>query len=127
MISLQDYMMGRDEDYPPTPEMIENATNLLEQLSLLEEELHVIFILNSGYRPEAMIEKGLLPGCPHDAHSTCQGIDLHDPDLAISGMLVWNQAFLEKVGLYMESPQSAKTHLHLQSVPPKSGKRIFIA
>lgn len=127
MITLKDYWFGRDVDYPPTDEMIEDASNLLEKIALLEEELDVVFTITSGYRPEALIESHAIPGCPHDAHSTCNGIDLHDPDLSISIRLTDDPQPLIDCGLFMENPASSKNHLHLQSCPPKSGRRIFIA
>lgn len=119
--------MGRDKQYPPSEQMIEDATNLLENVSLLEEALGVEFILTGGFRPEEMIEDHELPGCPHDAHSRAQGIDIHDPDLFISKLILQNLDLLEQTGLWMESPVSAKDHLHLQSYAPGSGKRVFIA
>lgn len=119
--------MGRDTEYPPTLEQIENAEDLLQKLSLLEEELNVEFVITGGYRPEAMIEDHMLPGCPHDAHSKGQGIDLRDIGLIISNTLIADQNLLIKYGLWMEDPSSSKDHLHLQTYPPGSGKRIFIA
>ena len=131
MISIDDYLMNRG---PVSDELMENAEDLLEKVALLEEMLNdespttlVTFVLTGGYRPEAMIENHTLPGCPHDAHTSCRGIDLHDPDLAISKRLTEDPTLLEDANLWMESIQSAKNHLHIQSVSPRSGKRIFIA
>lgn len=127
MITIEEYLEGRDLAYPPTDEMMQSLEDLLEKISMLELELNLSFEMTGGYRPEIMIENHALPGCPHDAHSDCTGIDLHDPNLDISKRLLEDPAILEEVGLYMESPVSSKNHLHLQSRAPKSGNRIFIA
>lgn len=124
MISVNDYLMRRG---PVDDEFIENAEDLLEKISLLEEALGVEFVLTGGYRPEEEVENHTLPGCPHDAHTTCRGIDLHDPTLAISAQLMNDQDLLVQTGLWMENPISAKDHIHLQSYPPGSGKRVFFA
>ena len=42
-ITLTQYWMGRDVKYPPSDEQIENATDLLEKIALLEEELGIDF------------------------------------------------------------------------------------
>lgn len=127
MITLKQYLEGRDAQYPPTDEQREDAEDLLEKIALLEDELEIEFIMSGGYRPEAMIEDKELPGCAHDAHSKCQGIDIHDPDLEISTRLTSDPQPLIDCSLFMESPLSAKNHLHLQSYAPPSGKRIFLA
>jgi hypothetical protein len=39
---------------------------------------------------------------------------------------ILGQRMLEEAGLFMESPSKTPRWVHFQTVPPKSGKRIFI-
>jgi hypothetical protein len=122
-IHIVDYLMGRG---PVSDELMRNAEELLEKIELLEHELDLTFVLSSGYRPPAVTDS--IAGAHHgDAHESCQGIDIHDPDLLISKELQASPGLLEKCGLYLESPISSANHCHLQSRPPKSGKRVFLA
>ncbi len=130
MINLKEYLGGRDALYPLTQEQYDNAEDLLERIAELEDhwsdESGEEFEMTSGYRPAAI--NATVPGAHHgDAHEDCQAIDLHDPNLELTDFLLRNTTLLEQIGLYLESPQSAKNHCHLQSRPPKSGHRVFIA
>lgn len=126
MITLEDYWMGRDKKYPPSEIQVQDAEDLIEKINLLSLEYDHELTLTSGYRPPEITDQ--IPHAVHDdAHERCQGIDLRDEDKELSQWLLCNQAILETLGLWMESPQSAHDHVHLQNYPPKSGKRIFLA
>lgn len=127
MISFEDYMMGRDVEYPPTDDLVACAEDLVDRIALLEVKYNSEpLVITSGYRPPAITDT--IPHAVHgDAHEKCQGIDLKDPDKKLSTYLLANLAVLEELGLWLESPISAHDHVHLQTYPPKSGKRVFIA
>lgn len=130
MITMAEYLMNRDAQYPLTQEQMDNAEDLLEKLNELEDhwsdESGEEFVVTSGYRPAAINAE--IPGSkPHDAHERCQGVDLRDINMELSDFLLRNTTLLEQLGLWMESPSSAKDHVHLQSYPPYSGHRVFIA
>lgn len=126
MIDVMAYLEGRDAQYPITDEEFDNAETLCEKLAELENEYGEDLILTSGYRPKAINEA--IPGSKScDQHTTCEAVDLRDTGGHLSNWILDNIEILEALNLYMESPKSAKNHVHLQLRPPKSGKRIFLA
>jgi uncharacterized protein YcbK (DUF882 family) len=130
MVTLAEYIMGRDAQYPLTQEQWDNAEDLIEKLVELEDhwtdESGEEFVITSGYRP-AEINAGIAGAKPDDAHTKCMGVDLRDTNMELSDFLLRNLTLLEQIGFWMESPQSAKDHVHLQIYAPHSGHRVFIA
>lgn len=64
-------------------------------------------------------------GAKKSNHLTgCAG-DIDDRDGALKDYLRTNPELLEECDLYAEDFDSTPTWVHLQSVPPKSGRRIF--
>lgn len=141
MITVEQYWMGRDFAYGNelTDEKRANAAKLIDLVNRLIPEIQVAGILlqnhpvnkspiSSGWRP-AKINQNLANAAVKSKHMTCQAIDLYDPDGDLGEWAMDNQAVLEKVGLWFESPGSCKGWLHLQSVPFGSykagGKRWF--
>lgn len=126
MINLDDYLMGRDKDYPLTDDLLDNAFDLVGKLNTLQDEYGLKLIITSGYRPPE-INKSIRNAIQGDAHEKCQGVDLRDTDRALSDWCLANLETLIDIGFWMESPVSAKNHVHLQTYAPHSGKRIFLA
>lgn len=118
--------MGRDKKYPLLDAQKANAINMIEKLSELERYWGEALVLTSGYRPNE-INATIAGARQNDSHSKCQGVDLRDLDGAFSRWLMDSTWLLKELGFWMESPQSAKNHVHLQTYPPHSGNRIFIA
>lgn len=126
MISMNDFLMGRDVRFPLSDELKANALDMLGRLASLEDVWGDPLVLTSGYRPSQINQQ--TPGAaPKSLHETCQAVDLHDPEWDLYDFLATNTSLLKQFGLYMESKSSALNHVHLQSVAPKSGKLIFIA
>lgn len=126
MLTIEQFMMGRDEEYPPSDQLMHNASMMVDAINRLAEEYGSDFIMTSGYRPNE-VNANICGAVQGDAHSRCSGIDIHDPDGQISAWCLKHQDILAELDLWMEDPKSAKNHLHLQNYPPKSGKRVFIA
>lgn len=126
MITLEDYMMGRDAAYPPSDEQLAAAKDIVEKLGSLEEAFGSPIVLTSGYRPPEI--NATVPGAKHaDAHEKCMGADLRDLGKELSKWCLANLLVLETIGLWMEAPGSAQNHVHVQTYAPKSGRRVFIA
>lgn len=130
MITLADYMMGRDETDPPSEEMRKNADETIYLANLLlswyyhdkpdAEKTKV----TSGYRPSSV--NANTPGASaRSKHLTCQAVDLSDPEGELDDWCMENQKTLEQVGLWLEHPSATKGWTHWQIVPPRSGKRVF--
>lgn len=65
-------------------------------------------------------------GSKGSSHKDANGIDIYDPARALAAWCVANPQILAALGLYMEDPRWTPGWVHLQRVPPKSGKRIYI-
>lgn len=64
-------------------------------------------------------------GAKKSSHLTGRACDIADSDGKLKDYLRMNIELLEECDLYAEDFESTSTWVHLQSVPPKSGKRIF--
>jgi len=130
MITLEDYWMGRNKKYPVTVEITQNAKDLLHRVNLL---LSVYYQLNpdaekvkvsSGWRPPE-VNKKTKNAALRSNHMTGKAIDLVDPDGDLDEFFFDRQDLLAQYGLWMEHPASTKNWAHVQSVPPRSGRRVF--
>lgn len=125
-ISVVEFLMGRDEKYPPTDEMIKNYNTLIP---LVNQLLEIFFIDNkdaprrnvtSGYRPAEI--NATIPGAAKKSnHMKCAAVDLGDSDKLLGEWCVKNIDKLKQIGLYMESLSTThklkgKEWVHLQIV-----------
>lgn len=139
MISLADYFMGRDREFPMsmTPVIEHNAAIMIElanKLVTIARTAGVDFevnprtgtIVSSGWRPAAF--NASVPGAAvKSKHITGQAVDIYDPDGDLDDWLMTQdgQTTMAKLGLWHEHPSATKGWAHLQSVPPRSGRRTF--
>ncbi len=137
MITLADYYMGRDRIYAHelTDEKRANAAIFVDRINRLIPEMQADGVLlqqhpvhksafSSGWRPEA-INHATAGAAPKSKHMTCQAGDLYDPDGEIDEWALAHPEILERIGLWQEHPSATKNWCHLQSIPPKSGNRVF--
>jgi hypothetical protein len=139
VITLADYWMGRDATHPldMTPQIERNAFLLLElvdKVLVLAKGAGVTFerhpktgtIVSSGWRPPA-VNAETPRAAFRSKHMTGQAIDLFDPDGDLDEWLLTDDGkrVLKDLGLWMEHPAATKGWSHLQSVPPRSGSRVF--
>lgn len=128
MITLTDYWMGRDKEFPlaMTPQIETNAIRTVSLVNALLARFGEGRKVNSGWRPPAVNAK--IPNAAlNSKHMTGQAIDLADPDGDLDEWLLTEagQAALTEIGLWMEHPAATKGWCHLQTIPPKSGRRVF--
>lgn len=132
ILTLSDYF-GRGSRFATenelTPELRDNAVILLERVNGLLARLPDIPAavqphVNSGWRPSTY--NSTIPGAAvKSKHITAQAIDLADPEGELDEFLFANQQYLIDAGLWLEHPLASKNWTHLQSVPPRSGNRVF--
>ena len=132
MITLHDYWMGRDTQYPRelTDEIIANAMRTIERTNLLlsyfreatgdTENRHV----TSGWRPAA-VNASTPNAAPRSKHMLGQAIDIADPEGDLDEWCLDTPELLKEIGLFQEHPSATKGWCHLQIVPPRSGRRVF--
>lgn len=126
MITLDDYYMGRDKQYREelTGELCGNAAVVVDRVNRLLARAGLSRPVSSGWRPRAV--NATVPGAsPLSKHLTCQAIDIDDEDDALDVWCMANLDVLEELGLWLEHPDATPGWCHLQTVPPRSGNRVF--
>ena len=139
MISLADYFMGRRETFglALTPDIERNAARtalLVGQLLdaaaaaglVLPANPRTGTVVSSGWRPPAL--NAATPGAAvNSKHMTGLACDVYDPDGDLDEWLAQpaGEAALVRIGLWIEHPSATKGWCHLQTVPPRSGRRVF--
>lgn len=76
---------------------------------------------NGGFRP-----RDTTVGSANSTHKDGQGIDTYDPNREFASWCMDHFTELAQRGLHMEDPRWTPTWVHLQSVPPRSGKTVYI-
>jgi hypothetical protein len=139
MITLQDYWMGRDAQYPAdlTPEIVQNAQSLMQRVATLLEKAAAENVspgideatrtcVASGWRPKSVNEKTANASAT-SLHLNGMGIDLREaPSRALARFCLRNLDLLAELDLWMEDPRWTPTWVHLQSRAPGSNDRVFI-
>ncbi len=124
MITKAEILMGRDKEFPLTPELERNLNVLWERVNYVGSFYGKVIILSSGYRPGHYNKDA--GGAKVSPHITCEAIDCKDPKGELAKFIMENKGVLLSANLYMEHPDYTKGWVHLQTRAPKSGKRIFI-
>ncbi len=139
MITVEQYFMGRDEDYDDEcgtniRQNAENTVDIINQLLELSAKDGVQPGINpntgtfvsSGWRPAA-VNEATCNAAAHSKHLDALACDLRDTsERALARWCLSNLDTLEQLGLWMENPQWTPTWVHLQTVPPRSGRRVYI-
>lgn len=123
---LEDYWMKRDRLFAAdlTPEIVTNAVILVERVHKLLKVFGEERDITSGWRPPSV--NGNTPGAAlRSKHMTGQAIDLADPEGDLDDWCMDHLDMLEHFELWLEHPSATKNWCHLQSLPPKSNKRVF--
>jgi hypothetical protein len=132
MITLTDYFMGRDSQYPDelTDDIRKNAAETVARANLLLSSYRAltkdaeIRKVNSGWRPSGV--NAATPGAaPRSKHMLGQAIDISDPEGDLDEWAMDNPEILQTIQLWQEHPSATKGWAHFQIIPPKSGKRVF--
>lgn len=126
MISLADYFMGRDRQFPNelTDEMRANAEETVDKVNQLLRAANTARKVNSGWRPAA-INKATPGAAVKSKHMLCLACDLDDPEGDLDEWALERPEILQAIGLWQEHPAATKGWAHFQIVPPKSGNRVF--
>jgi hypothetical protein len=126
VISLADYYMGRDLKSPEELTAVHraNAQITVDRVNELLEAFGEPRRVNSGWRPAA-INAGVPNAAAKSKHMTCQACDLNDDDGSLDAWCMANLQILERIGLWLEHPDSTPRWTHWQIVPPGSGNRVF--
>jgi len=132
MITVSDYMMGRDVTHALecSPAILREAALTVDIVNELLDRARLdglVFdpVVSSGWRPPS-INARILRAAKHSLHMTGQAIDLQDTSGALDAWCVRHaESDLRFIGLWLEDPVATPTWCHLQTKPPRSGARIF--
>jgi hypothetical protein len=126
-ITLADYFMGRDWSHANelNRELRANAGLTVARANALLECAGFAGTVSSGWRPHA-INTAIPTASARSKHLTCQAIDLGDGDDALDSWCVHNLRVLKELGLWLEHPDATPGWCHVQIVPPRSGRRVFM-
>ena len=127
----QDSVTGFDRrlKYPWDKKLEQNAEDLKNKLNQLYKQLPVnlksSFHITSAYRPGVYNER--VGGAENSLHTTCEAVDLANINNVLGTWVLENLDVMDHIGLWVEHPEATmKTrHLHLQTRPPGSGRRVF--
>lgn len=127
------YLQGRDKLFPDeyTDEIKKNAIETVDKVNRLLRVWGGYTEVSSGWRPQA-INKNTVGAKPKSNHLLARACDLSDKSGALDSWCLANLKVLEDIGLWMEDPSATESPeryghgwTHLQTVPPKSGRRVF--
>lgn len=121
MITLDQYLMGRKEGL--TSDLLSNAQDTINKVNRLLQLFGSTRKVTSGYRPAAI--NAAVGGAKKSNHMLCKACDLEDKDGKLDAWCYDNQPKLAEIGLWLEHPSATPGWCHLQTVPPKSGVRVF--
>lgn len=121
--TTKEYLKDREKLSPLTPDMVISMEDLLRRMDKIRAAWGKSMTVSSGYRPEAV--NASIGGAKKSNHMICKAVDIADPKGELGAWCLKNLKLLEEAGLYIENPAKTTTWVHFQSVPPKSGKRVF--
>ncbi len=126
-ITLADYFMGRDWSHVDelSAKLRANAALTVKRANALLRRAGFACIVNSGWRPRA-INAAVPNASVRSKHLTCQAVDLNDEDDSLDAWCLRNLPVLEELGLWLEHPDATPGWCHVQIVPPRSGRRVFM-
>lgn len=129
MITLEAYYKGRDKQYASelTDDIRANAERTVEKANelLTRAGRSDIDHANSGWRPQA-VNDSTANAAAGSKHLSAEAIDLPDPDRTLATWCADNLDVLREIGLWMEDPRWTPDWVHVQIVPPRSKKVVFI-
>lgn len=103
----------------------ENLEKLYVAMNKLRAAYGKPMIVTSGVRTRED-QLRINPRNPGSAHTMAAACDIADKDKKLCDWVLDNFNLIIELDLYIEDPDFCQTWLHIQCLPPKSGKRIFI-
>lgn len=127
MITVDEYLSqhGKGHENELTEEDRKNAALTVGKANQLLEVFGEARGQRSGWRP-ATVNAAIPNSAQSSRHISCEAIDLDDDDRKLQDWCLVNLPVLERLGLWMEHPVATPSWVHIQIVPPGSGKRAFL-
>lgn len=112
-----------------TPELLENADELIEAVNSFLLEIGVDDLsVSSGFRPKA-VNAATKGASTTSQHMICRAVDLVDKDGSLSKKCAAHPDLLRKYGLFLENPVQTKGWCHLDKSRTRADRpsRVFSA
>ncbi len=130
-ISMDELLKGADFSKLPK-DIQDNMTELLVRINKVRSAYGKAMTITSGIRTkEDQLRIYKAKGVPESKipwgsqHLKGAAVDISDPDRKLQEWVKANLKLMEEIGLWMEDFGSTPNWVHFQTVPPKSGVRIF--
>lgn len=127
MITEAKFYKGRDKQFASelTDEIRQHSKNTIALANALLEEAGILDCeVSSGWRPAA-VNAATKGAAKKSNHMLGFAVDIVDIDGKLDKWCMANLPVLERLGLWLEHPNSTPSWCHLQIVPPRSGRRVF--
>jgi len=135
-VSIDEYLATYKGHPDATQEVLDNASDLLYKCNKLyalayADGCELPDNPKTGSGVSGRTDGGFRPGnshtgAPNSTHKTGQGVDRYDPSRRFAAWCLANLDHLKECELWMEDPRWTPSWVHLQSIPPKSKKRVYI-
>ena len=126
MISLKEL---NPHGYPTNPVIDKNLAILLSRMNELRAIWGKPMIITSGLRSEEQQQEVIKAGkstARASLHLAGAAADCLDKDGSLGKWCLENETVLKTIGIWCEHPSATKGWLHVQIMPPMSGKRFFL-
>lgn len=110
-----------------------NLGILLERVNKVRAAYGKPMIVTSGlrtmedhlriYREKGITDQSKIP--MRSRHLFGQAVDISDPKQELQQWILKNEKLMEEIGLWFEDFSATKNWVHMQIVPPASGRRFF--
>lgn len=130
LLTREKYLKGRDKFYSKewTKELSDNTDKTIKIVNDFLTDLGVNWDIkvSSGWRPAA-INQATSGAALTSNHIKCLAVDIVDmAPFPLMKLILDNLNIAEKYGVYFEDFNYTPSWTHIQIVPPKSGKRIYV-
>lgn len=114
-------------------EVQDNLAILLERVNKVRAAYGKPMIVTSGlrtmedhlriYREKGITDQSKIP--MRSRHLFGQAVDISDPKRELQQWILKNEKLMEEIGLWFEDFSATPNWVHMQIVPPASGRRFF--
>lgn len=129
LITRDNYLKQRDITYHKewNKKLEKTMDDTIQQINDFLKEIHFFDVeVVSGWRPQ-QLNDSIKNAATQSKHLTCQAVDLLDlKPFPLMHAILENLIAAEVHGVYFEDFSYTPSWVHIQVVPPKSGRRVFV-
>lgn len=126
---MKDISELNPHNYKVNDNQKKNLQILFDRVMAIQEAYGKDFHITSGLRSEEQQQELVSQGktnAKHSKHCAGAACDVYDPDGELKKWAKENLDIFRVTGIWLEHFDYTPTWLHMQILPPKSGKLVFI-